>query len=56
MKGEPPTLDTIDVQFKMRSIPKGALETRGNPSWTWMAMTSLQAHRIQGHRKVPLVI
>jgi hypothetical protein len=26
------------------------------PSWTWPAMTSFQAHRIQGRRKVPLVV
>jgi hypothetical protein len=56
MKREPTWLDTICVEFKMPSIPKGAFETQGDLSWTWMAMTSLQAHRIQGHRKVPLVI
>jgi hypothetical protein len=31
MKGEPSTLDTIDARIKMRSIPKGALETQGKP-------------------------
>ena len=31
MKGEPPTLDTIDARIKMRLIPKGAFETQGKP-------------------------